>query len=140
MSPRLFRLITFGMPLAMTGMILICATSCNSVPQPGTVLDEALAAQRNAAALPAADEDSYHKPTGVVGLRLLPNPAFDAAAAGKWDPERYYTDPKYYLSKDLVKPYRVGMSCGFCHVGPNPINPPADPEKPEWANLSSNVG
>jgi hypothetical protein len=39
-----------------------------------------------------------------------------------------------------VKPYRVGMSCGLCHVGPNPINPPADPNNPEWANLSSNVG
>ncbi len=32
------------------------------------------------------------------------------------------------------------MSCGFCHVGPNPIKPPADPNNPEWANLSSNVG
>ena len=32
------------------------------------------------------------------------------------------------------------MSCGFCHVGPNPIKPPADPENPKWANLSSNVG
>ena len=50
------------------------------------------------------------------------------------------TIPTYYISKDLVKPYRVGMSCGFCHVGPNPMNPPADPEHPEWENLSSNVG
>ena len=32
------------------------------------------------------------------------------------------------------------MSCGFCHVGPSPVNPPADPENPEWENLSSNVG
>ena len=32
------------------------------------------------------------------------------------------------------------MSCGFCHVGPNPIKPPADPENPKWENLSSNVG
>jgi hypothetical protein len=32
------------------------------------------------------------------------------------------------------------MSCAFCHVGPNPIKPPADPEHPEWENLSSNVG
>lgn len=82
----------------------------------------------------------YGEPTGVVGLRLFPNPAFDAAAAKKWDPVRYYTDPTYYLSKDLVRPYRVGMSCGFCHVGPNPLNPPADPENPKWGNLSSLVG
>ncbi len=32
------------------------------------------------------------------------------------------------------------MSCAFCHVGPNPVKPPKDPERPEWANLSSNVG
>ena len=40
----------------------------------------------------------------------------------------------------LIRPYRVGMSCAFCHVGPNPIRPPADPENPKWGNLSSNVG
>src|SRR5207248_7424448 len=31
-------------------------------------------------------------------------------------------------------------SCAFCHVGPNPVKPPEDPEHPGWANLSSNVG
>jgi hypothetical protein len=83
---------------------------------------------------------SYGYASGVVGLRLFPNPAFDAEAASKWDAKRYYEDPTYYLSKDLVRPYRVGMSCAFCHVGPNPLKPPADPENPRWANLSSNVG
>ena len=82
----------------------------------------------------------YGEPTGIVGLRLFPNPDFNEAAKSKWDPEKYYTDPNYYLSKDLVRPYRVGMSCGFCHVGPSPINPPADPENPKWENLSSMVG
>jgi hypothetical protein len=82
----------------------------------------------------------YGYATGIVGLRLFPNPDFDAAAQKKWDPERYYTDPAYYYSKDLVKPYRVGMSCGFCHVGPDPTRPPADPEHPEWKNLNSSVG
>jgi hypothetical protein len=82
----------------------------------------------------------YGYATGIVGLRLFPNPAFDDAAQKKWDPVRYYTDPSYYESKDLVKPYRVGMSCGFCHVGPNPVKPPADRNNPKWENLSSNVG
>jgi hypothetical protein len=82
----------------------------------------------------------YGIPSGIVGLRLFPNPDFDEAAAKKWDPVRYYTDPSYYDSKDLVRPYRVGMSCAFCHVGPNPVKPPADPENPKWENLSSNVG
>jgi hypothetical protein len=82
----------------------------------------------------------YGEPTGVVGLRLFPNPAFDEKARKRWNSERYYNDPNYYFSRDLVKPYRVGMSCGFCHVGPDPLRPPADPENPEWRNLSSTVG
>ena len=82
----------------------------------------------------------YGYASGIVGLRLFPNPDFDAKAAANWDPERYYNDPDYYQQKDLVRPYRVGMSCAFCHVGPNPIKPPANPEHPQWENLSSNVG
>jgi hypothetical protein len=82
----------------------------------------------------------YGEPTGIVGLRLFPNPAFDEDARKKWNAERYYRDPAYYFSRDLVKPYRVGMSCAFCHVGPNPVRPPADPENPRWENLSSDVG
>ena len=62
----------------------------------------------------------YGYPTGIVGLRLFPNPDFDEAAAKEWNAERFYNDPNYYLSKELVRPYRVGVSCGFCHVGPNP--------------------
>lgn len=82
----------------------------------------------------------YGEPTGIVGLRLFPNPDFDEAAAKLWDADRYFNDPSYYNNKDLVRPYRVGMSCGFCHVGPSPTNPPADPANPLWSNLSSTVG
>jgi hypothetical protein len=82
----------------------------------------------------------YGWASGIVGLRLFPNPAFDDAAAKKWDPVRYYNEPSYYNNRDLIRPYRVGMSCGFCHIGPNPVKPPADPENPKWENLSSNVG
>jgi hypothetical protein len=82
----------------------------------------------------------YGYATGIMGLRLFPNPAFDDKAAKAWDAEKYYTDPNYYNRKDLVRPYRVGMSCGFCHVGPSPVNPPADPGQPKFANLSSSVG
>jgi hypothetical protein len=82
----------------------------------------------------------YGEPTGIVGLRLFPNPAFDDAAKQAWDPERYYTDEKYYDNAKLVRPYRIGMTCGFCHVGPSPIHPPADPAHPKFADLSSTVG
>jgi hypothetical protein len=82
----------------------------------------------------------YGYASGIVGLRLFTNPDFDEAAAKAWDPERYYTDPAYYNRKDLVRPYRVAMSCAFCHVGPSPLHPPADAAHPEWADLSSTVG
>jgi hypothetical protein len=82
----------------------------------------------------------YGDPSGIVGLRLFPNPDFDEAAAKRWDAAKYWSDPGYYNDKNLVRPYRVGMSCGFCHVGPSPVNPPADPANPAWKNLSSTVG
>ena len=82
----------------------------------------------------------YGYASGIVGLRLFPNPDFDEAAEKRWDPVRYYEDPSYYNDKNLIRPYRVGMSCGFCHVGPNPANPPKDPENPKWENLNSNPG
>ena len=82
----------------------------------------------------------YGYGTGIVGLRLFPNPAFDEKAKQHWDPVRYLNDPSYYNDRNLVKPYRVGMSCGFCHVGPNPLKPPADPNNPKWENLSAMVG
>jgi hypothetical protein len=78
--------------------------------------------------------------TGIVGLRLFPNPDFNQAAKDRWDAERYYTDPSYYNDPNLVRPYRIGMSCGFCHVGPSPIHPPADPARPQWSNINSTVG
>ncbi len=82
----------------------------------------------------------YGEPTGILGLRLFPNPAFDTAAARAWDPVRSHEDPSYYYDRKLVRPYRVGMSCAFCHVGPNPTMPPQDPENPIWAELTSNPG
>jgi hypothetical protein len=82
----------------------------------------------------------YGEPTGIVGLRLFTNPDFDEEARQRWNSDRFYNDPSYYSDRDLVRPYRVGMTCGFCHVGPNPIRPPADPENPKWENLSALVG
>ena len=82
----------------------------------------------------------YGEPTGVVGLRLFPNPDFDETARRRWNSDRFYNDPDYYSDRDLVRPYRVGMACSFCHVGPNPIKPPADPEHPKWEELNAVVG
>ena len=82
----------------------------------------------------------YGEPTGVVGLRLFTNPDFDENARRRWNSDRFYNDPDYYSDRDLVRPYRVGMACAFCHVGPSPIKPPADPENPKWEDLNAVVG
>lgn len=94
----------------------------------------------------------YGYPSGIFGLRLFLNPDFfgksRAAAEARrfWHerveshPDRYYTDPSIHADPRLVRPFRVSMSCGFCHVAPHPLNPPADVENPGWENLSSIIG
>ena len=88
----------------------------------------------------AIDPKVYGLPSGVMGFRLFPNPAFDDAARRKWDAERFYTDATYAVDANLVRPYRVGVSCGACHIAFNPTRPPIDPEKPDWGNLASAIG
>jgi len=86
------------------------------------------------------DQKIYGKPSGVLGFRLFPNPEFNDEARQKWDGARYVSDPKFYSNNHLVRPYRVGVSCGACHISPHPSNPPADPENPRWENLASAIG
>lgn len=83
------------------------------------------------------DAYTYGRSSGVMGLRLFPNPRFDPA---KWKADEYWKNPNYYNNPKLERPYVVGMSCSFCHVGPDPVNPPSDPNEPEYANLSDYVG
>ena len=90
--------------------------------------------------VPAAPEPIYGKSSGVIGLRLFPNPNFDEKAKAKWDGKRYYDDPGYYNNPLLVRPYRVGMSCAFCHASFHPLNPPASVAEPRWENISGNIG
>lgn len=82
----------------------------------------------------------YGYATGIVGLRLFPNPDFDDDAAKKWNADRYYKDLNYAYDPNLIRPYRVGMACAFCHVGPNPSHPPKDLNSPTWETLNSNPG
>ncbi len=110
----------------------------NETTYPGVTIGARGKTFSDGSALPVGSYFGY--PTGIVGLRLFPNPDFDQAAKDKWDPEKYYTDESYYNNPDLIRPYRVGMACGFCHVGPSPLHPPATPSNPQWANLNSTVG
>jgi len=98
------------------------------------------------------DTTIYGYPSGVVGLRLVPNPDFfgatpEANEARRYWKERvvdtgdaYYSNPAFQRDPDLIRPFRVTMSCGYCHIGPHPLNPPSDPNNPTWANLSSVIG
>jgi hypothetical protein len=89
---------------------------------------------------PGIDEKVYGRSSGVIGFRIYPNPEFNAGAKEAWRPDLFYGDPRYAADPKLVRPYRVGVTCGLCHVGPHPLNPPADPENPRWENLASAIG
>ena len=100
------------------------------------------------------DPAIYGYPSGIFGLRLMLNPDFfadtkaAAAARNYWkkqvedtkDKDGYYKDPSIHSDPILVRPFRVTMSCGFCHVAQHPLNPPVRDEEPEWENLSSIIG
>jgi len=72
------------------------------------------------------------EPVGVIGLRKFRNPKFDPKA---WNLASYLADPA-----KVEPPYLIGVACGFCHVGFNPLHPPADPEHPTWQNLHPGIG
>ncbi len=106
----------------------------------GLCLDE----QAPGASVDNFDREVYGEPTGVLGLRLFPNPNFDGKAARTWAEaqkrDAFYLDEDFYADRKLVRPYRVGMSCAFCHVSHHPLHPPADQNAPEFANLSGTIG
>ena len=98
------------------------------------------------------DPNIYGYPSGIFGLRLMLNPDFFAGtkaaekARSYWKKQvegtngRYYTDASIHSDPKLVRPFRVSMSCGFCHVAQHPLNPPVRDDEPEWENLSSIIG
>lgn len=94
------------------------------------------------------DPKVYGYGSGIVGLRLFPRESDPDPRVreewernkDKWDATRYLKNEEYYKDPDLIRPYRVGMSCGFCHIQANPMNPPADMSNAQWSNLSSNIG
>ncbi len=94
--------------------------------------------------------------TGALGLRKFPNPKFDAAAwrelngsAASWAgySNRLSSDPADPDSRatrlfdgSIEPPFRIGMSCGACHIAYDPLNPPDDPNDPAWENIKGLVG
>lgn len=86
------------------------------------------------------DPKVFGRPSGVMGFRIFDNPDFKGDAVATWDAKRFYDDPDYAVDPKLVRPYRVGVSCGSCHIAFHPGNPPADPAEPKWENLASAIG
>jgi hypothetical protein len=104
----------------------------------GLWLDEPVSAET---AEPASIKpDVFGRASGVMGFRIFDNPDFKGDAVKKWDPNRFYSDADYGVQPDLIRPYRVGISCGSCHIAFHPCFPPADPENPAWENLASAIG
>ena len=86
------------------------------------------------------DPKVYGRPSGIMGIRIFDNPEFKGDAVAQWSADRYYNDQNFAVSRNLVRPYRVGVSCGVCHIAFNPCNPPSNPENPKWSNLVSVIG
>ena len=95
------------------------------------------------------DPQVYGRPTGVFGFRLFDNPDFKGDAVERWKKEidpatgeakRFYEDADFAAQRDLVRPYRVGVSCGSCHIAYHPCYPPDNPAEPEYKNLASAIG
>jgi hypothetical protein len=95
--------------------------------------------------------------TGVLGFRKFPNPRFNAekwaslnGSPASWDCFRGKGDAegkcngkpaaKHFLDGAVEPPFRIGMTCGGCHIAYKPDNPPADPNKPQWENIDGLVG
>src|SRR5262245_21449628 len=78
---------------------------------------------------PAIDPQIHGRPSGVMGFRLFENPEFVGDAVTKWrallDPvtgeaRGFYENREFGVRDGLVRPYRVGVACGACHVAYNP--------------------
>lgn len=77
------------------------------------------------------DECKDPHSTGVMGMRKFENANFVPA---QWDAQKYFKDPT------IEPPYRIGLSCGVCHVALNPLKPADDPLNPKWENLVPTLG
>ena len=94
--------------------------------------------------------------TGALGLRKFPNPRFDPEkwrklngslasweAYGKFLSEDEKSGDSRFnrlFDGSIEPPFRIGMSCGACHISYDPLKPPADPNNPKWENIDGLVG
>lgn len=78
------------------------------------------------------DPEKFGYASGVIGLQIFKNEQFNPK---KWSLARYMDDPA-----SVEPPYKIGMSCAFCHVGFNPLTTVSNPAEPKWEDLTSAIG
>lgn len=89
--------------------------------------------------------------SGILGVRLNPNPAFDQDAweaigqvAGAFgDRDKKYQIPgkeKKLHGWEVEPPYLPSLNCTICHVSAHPLNPPRDINNPRWDELAFTIG
>jgi hypothetical protein len=96
-----------------------------------------------------ACDDPYS--SGLLGLRLKANPAFNpiawdaiGQAAGAFgDRDKKYQIPgedEALHGWEVEPPYLPSLSCTICHVSAHPLNPPRDINNPRWNELAFTIG
>ena len=94
--------------------------------------------------------------TGALGFRKFPNPRFNRqrwvavnGGGANWkgvsaklsdDPANSDSEVSHLADASIEPPFLIGITCGSCHIAFDPLNPPADPARPEWENLKGAVG
>jgi hypothetical protein len=92
-------------------------------------------------------DDPYS--SGILGVRLMPNPNFDRSA---WDAiggaeghfaerdKKFRVDGEKVTGWEVEPPYLPSLACTTCHVAPNPLNPPNDINNPQWDEVAFAIG
>jgi len=116
------------------------------------------------AGTPHGDRDQRQSPcdlkfgtsTGALGLRKFPNPRFDAekwrqlnGSLESWeghsrplssDPNDSDSRVTRLFDGSVEPPFRIGMSCGACHISHDPLKRAADINNPKWGEIDGLVG
>lgn len=78
------------------------------------------------------------KSTGVLGYRkYFRDPEVDETGKVVFDPR---TSPYQEGEREQQRRFSIGHPCVQCHVSFDPTNPPANPNEPDWENLSGHIG
>ncbi|RZU02485.1 cytochrome c [Rivibacter subsaxonicus] len=95
--------------------------------------------------------------TGALGFRKFPNPNFDLekwrklnGGLASWEGFNRSLAAQTGVPSDqrvtrladasIEPPFRIGTTCGSCHIAFDPRHPPADPANPKWENIKGLIG